>query len=80
MPIPTPKTTENKTDFITRCVSQISNEYPQDQSVAICISSWENEKFKSYNWGTCVENQLERGYNFRTAERICKYLKRKYQK
>lgn len=79
MPIPNPKSSENKTDFITRCVSQISSEYPQDQSIAICISSWENTKFKEYSWGKCVGMQMERGYNVGTAEKICKYLKKKYQ-
>jgi hypothetical protein len=38
MPIPKPKDGEPEKDFISRCVSQISNEYEQEQALAICYN------------------------------------------
>lgn len=40
MPIPNPKGGESQDEFVSRCVSQIYNEYGQDQSVAICINQY----------------------------------------
>lgn len=42
-PVPSPSGDEKESDFMSRCMSEISGEYPQDQAVAICISKW-NEK------------------------------------
>lgn len=44
MPIPTPKPTEEKNEFLTRCVHDhtMVTEYSNPmQRVAICISQWE---------------------------------------
>lgn len=79
MPIPKPKSSENKSTFVSRCISEISGEYPQDQSVAICISAWDNEKFASYPWSKCIDDQVNRGYSVKTAERICGWIRSKNQ-
>ena len=42
MPIPNPKGGESQNEFVSRCISQISNEYPQDTAYAICINEYES--------------------------------------
>ena len=39
-PIPSPSG-ETKDEFISKCMSEITGEYPQEQAIAICISKWE---------------------------------------
>jgi hypothetical protein len=78
MPIPNPKSSETKSEFVSRCVSEISGEYPQDQSLAICISKWDNEKFANYPWNKCIQDQQNRGYSVKTAERICGWIRKTY--
>jgi hypothetical protein len=41
MPIPKPTAAETQNDYVGRCMSEISGEYPQDQAVAICISTYQ---------------------------------------
>jgi len=36
MPIPKRNATESRDEFIGRCISNLSDEYPQDQAAAIC--------------------------------------------
>jgi len=43
MPIPKPESRETQNDFVGRCVSAINEEYPQEQAVAICISTYQRE-------------------------------------
>ena len=43
MPIPKPEGRETQNDFVGRCVSAINEEYPQEQAVAICISTYQNQ-------------------------------------
>lgn len=42
-PVPSPESGEKESDFMGRCMSAISGEYPQDQAVAICISTWQKQ-------------------------------------
>ena len=42
-PIPSPNSDENESDYMSRCISEISGEYEQDQAVAICIGKWQGE-------------------------------------
>jgi hypothetical protein len=42
-PIPSPSAGESESDYMGRCISEISGEYEHDQSIAICIGKW-NEK------------------------------------
>lgn len=46
MPIPKPTAAESQNDYVGRCMSEISGEYPQDQAVAICISTYRREGMK----------------------------------
>ena len=42
-PIPSPSGNEDKDTYMSRCISEISGEYEQDQAVAICIGKWEGK-------------------------------------
>jgi hypothetical protein len=45
MPIPKPRSKEKRSDFIGRCVSQISSEYKDNkQAVAICYNQFKEAK------------------------------------
>ena len=43
MPIPKPESRETQNDYVSRCMSAITGEYGQDQAVAICISTYQNQ-------------------------------------
>lgn len=47
MPIPKPAAAETKDEYIGRCMSAISGEYPQDQAVAICISTYDRKELST---------------------------------
>jgi hypothetical protein len=42
-PIPSPEGGEDKDTYVSRCISAISDEYEQDQAIAICIGKWEEK-------------------------------------
>ena len=42
-PIPSPSGDEDESTFMSRCMSEISGEYDQDQAVAICIKKYEDK-------------------------------------
>lgn len=45
MPIPNPKNKEKRSDFVSRCTSEIAGEYKDNkQAVAICYSKFEESK------------------------------------
>ena len=47
MPLPKPKSGENKDNFISRCMGsgEMNSEYPeQDQRAAVCYSQWERKE------------------------------------
>ena len=48
MPIPTPSN-ETQKEYISKCMSAIGDEYPQDQALAICYNTWREENFKGVN-------------------------------
>jgi len=48
MPIPKPSG-ETQKEYISKCMSAIGDEYPQDQSLAICYDTWREENFKGIN-------------------------------
>jgi len=79
MPIPKPKSSEKKSDFVSRCVAEIKGEYPNNQGVAICISQWDNEKFANYEWDDCMRDQMDRGYSVLTSQKICGWIKNRNQ-
>ena len=43
MPIPNPSNAETQNDYVGRCMSEITGEYPQEQALAICISTYQKE-------------------------------------
>ena len=47
MPIPRPRTDENKDDFMSRCMSDdnMQEEFPDDkQRVAVCYDQWRKKE------------------------------------
>ena len=38
MPIPNKRVTESRDEYVGRCISELSGEYPQDQAAAICYN------------------------------------------
>lgn len=47
MPISKPKKRENQSDFISRCIKELSQKdpnRPQKQIIAMCYSKWNNKK------------------------------------
>jgi len=40
MPIPTPTKAETEEQFVSRCISEIYDEYGQEQSAAICYNTY----------------------------------------
>lgn len=40
MPIPNPQSGESQDEFVSRCISEISNEYEQEQAAAICYTKY----------------------------------------
>jgi len=46
MPIPKPGASETQSEFISRCISFVTDEgkYPQNQVAAICYSQWDNKE------------------------------------
>lgn len=48
MPIPKPRPEENESEFVGRCISEISNEYDQDQAVAICFNTYRESKAQAF--------------------------------
>ena len=41
MPIPQPASGESQNEYVGRCISDINEEYPNEQAIAICISTWQ---------------------------------------
>src|SRR5215468_905116 len=59
MPIPKPNKGENQADFISRCMSDsvMKADYPQNQRLAVCFSSWKTAKTaKSAEIDSSTEN------------------------
>jgi hypothetical protein len=78
MPIPNPSKNESENDFISRCVSEISGEYDQEQSLGICYTSWEKEnmsdemeQFKTLPQGDCLSKAKSAGYTDEYAKWAC---------
>jgi hypothetical protein len=44
MPIPKPETGENESQFVSRCISKIIDEYDQSQAAAICYNSYRTKE------------------------------------
>ena len=78
MPIPSPSDGETKDDFMSRCISAISDEYPNDQAVAICMGKWgealKERMEQTAKWkfvaeaDACELCQIHHGETFETSE------------
>lgn len=44
MPIPKPKSGESEQEFVSRCISEIYDEYGQKQAAAICYNTYRETK------------------------------------
>jgi hypothetical protein len=44
MPIPSPRATEQQKDYVSRCYTEIKNEYDRAAAFAICYSKWREKK------------------------------------
>lgn len=69
MPIPNPGQSEDQNEFISRCMSEISGEYDQQQALGICYTTWEKEnmssdmeEFKTLPTQDCMEQAKSAGY------------------
>jgi hypothetical protein len=77
MPLPNPSQQEDESAFISRCISEIYNEYGQEQSAAICYSQWEKENmsseedFKTLPTDDCIEKYKSKGYTDEDAKQAC---------
>jgi len=64
MPIQ-PGASENEQEFISRCMSEETNTYPQDQAYAICKSKWDTNMGAVKMSG---ENKFVKSLNFYEAK------------
>lgn len=59
MPIPKPKSGEKQQDFISRCMSNMNEEFPDGkQRSAVCYNSWRTTN-KVLDMFTKIEKQLK---------------------
>ena len=46
MPIPSPKASELQKDFISRCYTDIKDEYDDNRAFGICYTRWREKKME----------------------------------
>ena len=58
-----PTADEDESEFISRCMSELESEYPdQEQRLAVCYSYFEDEEFNSYtDYPEAVKDNAKRG-------------------
>lgn len=44
MPIPKPKSGEKQSDFMIRCVPELSKYHTKEQAIAMCYKSYDDKK------------------------------------
>lgn len=60
MPIPKPAGNESEDEFVSRCMSELNEEYPdQEQRSAICYNAFSDEKSNS-KWEEAVKKFVEK--------------------
>lgn len=77
MPIPVPSKQEDESAFISRCISEIFDEYGQEQSAAICYNEWQKENMSEVDFAIlptedCVKEHISKGYTEEDAKQACK--------
>lgn len=58
MPIPKPTGGETEQDYVSRCISEIYDEYGQEQSSAICYATYEKESSMSAYTSNRIKAQM----------------------
>lgn len=77
MPIPNKKSGEKEQDFISRCISTISDEYQSEgQPYAICKAKYDEmssmeEEFKTLPTLDCIERMKGAGYTDEDSKQAC---------
>lgn len=69
MPIPKPTPTETESEFVSRCISEISGEYEQEQGLAICYETYRSENLQT-------EEEIQSLPEPKETETMDKYLRR----
>ena len=60
MPIPKPTGEENEDQFVSRCMSELNSEYPDEgQRAAICYNAYREEKHER-RWREVIKKFLEK--------------------
>jgi hypothetical protein len=64
MPIPKPRGGETEQDYVSRCIEAIYDEYGQEQSAAICYSTWREGKMNKSTTNRVADkiNKLSNNY------------------
>lgn len=81
MPVPSPRPEEQESEFVSRCMSELYNEYGQDQAAGICYSQWKekdnmsSDEFATLPTSECVDRKISDGYNEQHALEACSKLK-----
>jgi hypothetical protein len=76
MPIQ-PGKTENEQEFISRCMSEETQDYPQDQAYAICKSKWDRQEMSKITdmskkvMARMVYDEKYKGINLAGLEDTC---------
>jgi hypothetical protein len=78
-----PRSGESQSDYMSRCVPTLIDEgKPQDQAVAICISTYENmsqdfvhDAFAEYPWDECMDDMAARGYDEESSKNLCGWIR-----
>jgi len=72
MPIQ-PGKSENEQEFISRCMGEETQDYPQDQAYAICKSKWDRQEMSKITdmsakvMASMVYNEKYKGINLQAA-------------
>ena len=79
-----PSAGESQSDFMGRCVPAMLDEgKEQDQAVAMCISMYEegfeSVKLADYPWDECIDDQLARGLDEESANKLCGWIRANMQ-
>jgi hypothetical protein len=69
MPIPKPNSGETESDFVSRCIEQIFDEYGEEQSAAICYNT-----FKENNMSKTTAQRVNEKMNLLSKMRGIKLL------
>ena len=70
MPIPNPQSGETQSDFVSRCISEIYDEYGENQSLGICYSTYRENRMSKLS---TIERAMAKMSEIRKHEGINLY-------